>query len=224
MSTQLESKRLTPAEAARQNGRKSRGPVTPEGKAASSKNALKLGVYAAHSTLLANEDPAAFERLFAAYARRFRPADPFECSLVRQIVNTDWLISRYESMETCLLDAERAAQQAALELQHDLRSQAEITTIAADALLNRNRTLATVQRHIHNLTLTRTRLLKTLYDTRRQFPVHDPAPELDLTPEPPEAPETEAPSTERTQPRPAEPIDTPPEPSAHIQFPAEDTP
>ena len=58
------------ARIARENGAKSRGPVTPEGKAASSRNAIKTGehansksVYTPHPSVLTNEDRQGFFRL-----------------------------------------------------------------------------------------------------------------------------------------------------------------
>ncbi len=238
-----QEKKRTPAEQARLNGAKSKGPATPEGKLRSSFNALKSGAYASHTTLLANEDPVAFQLLSEAYIRRFRPADPFDHQIVRQICHNDWLISRYEAIETSLLDSEIAAQQFPLELQDAPISQVELATRSVDVLLNRSRTLAHVQRQIHNLNITRQRLLKTLNEARRQFPVQEFTPDLDIPLDPgpdPAAPVTEpthelepaTPATERTREpapgtEPAEPSRPPspaPRPSSPLEIPSSTAP
>ncbi|MGI9491863.1 MAG: hypothetical protein ACR2QF_05610 [Geminicoccaceae bacterium] len=49
------------AEASRRNGAKSKGPMTTDGKARASKNALKHGLRAASTVLLDGEEEADFE-------------------------------------------------------------------------------------------------------------------------------------------------------------------
>ena len=62
------SSRKDRAKIARENGAKSQGPITEEGKAASSQNANKSEEYAQilspHHAVLCNEDRAAYNGLF----------------------------------------------------------------------------------------------------------------------------------------------------------------
>src|SRR5690606_36941793 len=68
----------------RANAQKSTGPKTAAGKQAVRLNAVKHGLCAA-STVLKDEDAAAFDRLHADYARRFAPRDEGERAEVRQM-------------------------------------------------------------------------------------------------------------------------------------------
>ena len=60
-------------QASRANGAKSKGPVTPEGKARSSQNARKHGCLAAIVTFTP-EDEKAFNQIHHLYIERFEPA------------------------------------------------------------------------------------------------------------------------------------------------------
>ena len=62
-------------EAARINGAKSRGPITEEGKAISSRNSRKHGL-AARKFVLEDEDQAEYDALLTGYRQSFSPADP----------------------------------------------------------------------------------------------------------------------------------------------------
>ena len=66
---------LTRAEAARQNGSRSRGPTSPEGNARSAQNALKHGLTAQALAPLPGEDPKAYQELLAGLTARYRPMD-----------------------------------------------------------------------------------------------------------------------------------------------------
>ena len=72
-------------QASRQNGGKSTGPKTPEGKAISSMNALRHGL-TAKAILLTNENPEAYTKLADAYYEKFQPADDVERDLVDTMV------------------------------------------------------------------------------------------------------------------------------------------
>jgi len=91
--------------ASRANGEKSRGPVTPEGKAVSSRNALKFGLYASHH-VIPGEDPAAFEALVNEFHDTYRPANAIENALVVTLIRSTWLLTRLERLETELWDRE----------------------------------------------------------------------------------------------------------------------
>jgi hypothetical protein len=90
-------------EAARRNGAKSRGPVTPEGKARSSKNALKHGLTTPEHILLEGEDEAAFTALHESLIEENEPESPTEIQLVHRLAVTFWKQARADRLEAKLL-------------------------------------------------------------------------------------------------------------------------
>jgi hypothetical protein len=92
-------------QAARENGAKSRGPKTPEGKVHSSQNATKHG-FLAKTLLLPNEDQSDFEAIAASYIAKFQPEGPVETHLVEELIACYWRQRRAWGMETSLLDNE----------------------------------------------------------------------------------------------------------------------
>jgi hypothetical protein len=88
-------------EANRLNALKSTGPRTPEGKAASSMNALKSGIDAC-AQVIPGEDPEELAALARAYHERFRPSTPEENFLVDTLVDSEWLLRRYRRVEAQL--------------------------------------------------------------------------------------------------------------------------
>jgi hypothetical protein len=88
-------------EANRANAAKSTGPRTPEGKAASSMNALKHGADAA-SVIIPGEDPAAYDLLVADYQSDLRPRTALEQFQVDTIIRCDWQRRRLSKIENNL--------------------------------------------------------------------------------------------------------------------------
>jgi len=85
----------------RQNARKSTGPRTPKGKAASSRNSLEHGL-CAQKLLLIDEDSDAFLALLHDLFSRFRPVGAGEESLVKRIALAQWRLDRALPIETQL--------------------------------------------------------------------------------------------------------------------------
>src|ERR1022692_2523065 len=86
----------TPSQIAanRLNAQKSTGPRSAQGKAASSANSLKTGLYA-RSQVIDGEDPAELRALADSYFLRWEPATPEESFLAATLVDSDWLLRRY---------------------------------------------------------------------------------------------------------------------------------
>jgi hypothetical protein len=80
--------------ASRANGARSLGPVTPEGKARSSCNALRHGLLA-KCVVLSNESPAGFQELHDQFVNRFGPADGVEDGLLEEMVAASWRLRRF---------------------------------------------------------------------------------------------------------------------------------
>ena len=99
----------TPAqsEASRQNGARSHGPATPEGKARSALNGTRHGLRGSTFALLPDEDPAAWAALLDGYLARFRPADAAELACVERLAACDWREARLLRLETEMLFAGR---------------------------------------------------------------------------------------------------------------------
>jgi len=104
--------RTVRANTARANGAKSSGPVTPEGRARSSRNSLRHGLAALPagpppaSIVLATESRKDFQLLLDSYLAQFAPTPGVETELVHALAATRWRLRRLQTIETTLLDNE----------------------------------------------------------------------------------------------------------------------
>jgi hypothetical protein len=107
----------TKSKTARANGAKSRGPITPEGRARSSRNSVRHGLATRAAALpptsvvLPAESAADFQRLLDSYLDEFAPASPVEVELVETMAAARWRLRRLAAIETTLLgnEIERSA-------------------------------------------------------------------------------------------------------------------
>ena len=106
------------SEQARINGSKSKGPVSIEGKEASSRNALKHGFAAAINVVINIEDKPAWERHLEGYRASFKPQCYVEETMVDQLASINWRQSRLVALETALIDAQLSVQSASIRQIH----------------------------------------------------------------------------------------------------------
>ena len=133
-------------ESARANGARSRGPVTPEGRARSSKNAIKHGL-SSRAIVLSNESESEFEKLLESYLAQFNPQSEIEASLVEQLVAARWRMERVWAIETSLLDLEMTEQEDAVDQKYESIDEVARTALAFRALCDNSRTLNLLSRY-----------------------------------------------------------------------------
>jgi hypothetical protein len=75
------------------NAQLSTGPVTENGKAASSRNNLRHG-FRSQTVLLPGDDPAEYEALLAQLTEYFAPQELIETRFVREMADADWRLRR----------------------------------------------------------------------------------------------------------------------------------
>jgi len=110
-SNMTEEQKTRRAELARENGRKSRGPVTPLGKYASSMNAIATGVHVKlHKEifpecdiLYSTDDRESFVRLHQKHVKQYKPHSDCEHVLVRQMSCELFQFQRVSDVETLAL-------------------------------------------------------------------------------------------------------------------------
>lgn len=85
-------------QANRLNAEHSTGPTSEEGKAASSRNAIKHGLFC-KDLLLDGDDPAEFAALKDGLLRRLNPRDAMELRVCDQIIAAHWKLLRIRSAE-----------------------------------------------------------------------------------------------------------------------------
>jgi hypothetical protein len=90
----------TPAQSAasRANGAKSRGPVTPEGKAKSALNGLRPGPRLVRMEFLQGEDPALLEQLRPGRLRALAPEDEPEQDAIEAMVRAEYHLIRLDRL------------------------------------------------------------------------------------------------------------------------------
>ena len=204
------------AQRARQNGAKSKGPKTPDGKHQSSRSALKHGLTSKKHSVLDIEDSDEFLAHRQAAIDQFRPNSPFTLTLVEQLASINWRKERLTLIETAYFDSKINEQYGDI-TDTDPLTQAADGSDAIAALLrswlqssNNNSPIELLRRYLatltHEFNTTLNNLLKLeKRDLQRR---HDPS--FDTTPyQEPQQPLY----TKRTQnPPDPEPLNTTPRP------------
>jgi hypothetical protein len=152
---------LTKAESARINGAKSRGPKTPQGRAAVSMNALRHGL-SAKTLVLQNEDPVKFAEMLNDYFGYLQPTNPIEVDLVADIVAARWRLRRIWRFETAMIDIEMDSQAPDFEKRFEKYDEDMRGGAAFSALTDKSRGLSTSLRYDIHLGRTYRRSLQEL--------------------------------------------------------------
>src|SRR6266481_279189 len=148
-------------QAARENGAKSKGPKTPEGKQRSSQNATQHGMLA-ETLVLQNENQAEFETLRAAYFDQYQPIGPTETHLVQQIIACEWRQHRSWAFETALFDDEMARMEPKLEKEYVVIDEATRAAHSWKSLSDSSNSLRLLTRYEASLHRRYLRAIKTL--------------------------------------------------------------
>jgi hypothetical protein len=188
--------------AARANGAKSQGPVTPEGKAKSALNAITHGLTAT-AIVLTTESKEKYEALLASYLERCDPDGPIEIDLVEEIVAAKWQQRRVATMITALMDVtmDRMEKEIGDEFENIDNGARTVLAFANEA--NQSATLALLNRYAARHAREYHRALKHLREiqSERRDQNDPPAapneksqnePKPDLTPEPSTTSESES--------------------------------
>lgn len=85
----------------RANAERSTGPVTEEGKARSSKNALKTAL-TGRTVLLPTDDADRYQAHLAAYAKQHRPVGELETEIVQSLADAAWRLDRIPGLEEAM--------------------------------------------------------------------------------------------------------------------------
>ena len=109
----LRAEELTLQRAAinRANALHSTGPITHEGRAISSLNAVKTGL-TGRTVLLHSDDADVYRQHLAAYAKEYQPAGLREQELVQSLADTQWRLQRIPGLEMAIYAQGRAENQA----------------------------------------------------------------------------------------------------------------
>ncbi len=149
------SAKRTRAEINRANAKKSTGPKTVEGKAASSKNAFKHGLYS-KSACIPGENPEDLDALRQDLRAEHQPASPTEEILVDELAHHYWRINRYRYLETHMWAEQGRGQDGGLDA--DVNRVVWMIDHGMAALFHR--TLTSAERSFH-------KTLKTLQETKK---------------------------------------------------------
>jgi hypothetical protein len=127
--------------ASRENGQKSHGAVTPEGKAKSRLNAVKCGL-TGNFVFFATQDADRYRSHIQSFETQFQPVGPQESALAQSISDVWWRLSRVPGLEQAILSLESIQileknphlgspeAQAALELEARRRHEKELYNLA----------------------------------------------------------------------------------------------
>jgi hypothetical protein len=161
-------------EASRNNGRKSKGPATPEGKARSSLNAVTHALTSAKWLTPTNEDPAGYTAMHDEYQREWQPSGPTERDLVRQMSHAQYTLIRLYYIEVGLLDLEMSRMAPELATVEPPPDPPLRQTHAFESLAKSNNGLSLLNRYMARAERLYHRALHTLLALRKANPFPEP--------------------------------------------------
>ena len=118
-------------EASRHNGARSQGPLTPEGKSVTSRNAITHGLNA-RDILLRHESPQQFEQLLNSNLARFAPQDDTEMRIVEEYSVAEWRLRRAWTLIAALIDNRMDSMAADLDQTYEQLDHATRAALAHD--------------------------------------------------------------------------------------------
>src|SRR5580693_9138457 len=156
----------------RENGRRSKGPITQEGKNIAKFNATAHGLAAKELVLIKGEFQHIFDEHLKCYRTRFRPLDSVEEDLVHNLAANRWRFVRLQHIETSFMNQLRAVGQ------HEDTWQTAFTDPANALAVER------LQRYQTRLELNYQRNLRNLAFLREKFPIPEELPIEAAQPQP----------------------------------------
>ena len=168
MQTTNQDKKLSERriKASQENGKKSRGPVTPEGKARSSQNARKHGCLAAIITFTP-EDEVAFNQIRNLYVQRFEPRDQAEHDLVEQIVYCNYQMREAWAQQAALIGLQVSMDKEKIDMEWTAPSELDRRSLALVESLKESNTIALLQRYSRALANQSERAAKMLLELKK---------------------------------------------------------
>jgi hypothetical protein len=176
------------SDTARLNGSKSRGPITPEGKAKSAPNATRHGLRA-QSVIVTGESPDDFKILLDAYLDAFEPQGIVEYHAVESMAIARWRLDRIVGIETNILRLHLADRRPVIDRSfRNIGDNHRVAWVFKD-LAERGPSLALIIRYEAALNRTYHRAFKQLLElqsARKQEQPNEPKPSVP----PPQPPQT----------------------------------
>jgi hypothetical protein len=164
-----------------ENGAKSHGATTPEGKLASARNALKHGMLS-DTIVLECESQDRFLELVVSLHEEFQPQTPFEETLIENMAVARWRLMRVRGMETAGIDHEMRRQAEMRDLDEDSATRA---SLAFRTLSDDSRSLELINRYEARYDRQYYRAHRCFIETRdRRTPPSAPA--VPIPPAPPQ--------------------------------------
>jgi len=194
--------------ASRANGAKSKGPVSVEGRARSSQNALRHGLSAA-VVVLPHEDRAAFESVRDSYMESFQPANQPQHDLVETMAAARWRLNRLQEIEAKLFEKEMVLRDDDMEKELSNMSEVEKLAWVFDHMANHSKTLAMQIRYEGSLNRSYERAFKQLQQLQSQVAQASACESVEIQNEPELAPEARSPGPIQPRPGPSGPPLTP---------------
>jgi hypothetical protein len=195
MSSELKS------QTARVNGAKSHGPVTPEGRTASSRNSLRHG-FTAKSVVLPTESQEDFLALLDSYTGQFDPQGGVEMDLVQAMAAARWRLQRICNIEAALLSTELVRRAEDIDEEFENMKNVDRLAWVFEKLADHGQALSLIVRYEGALNRSYDRAFKQLHmlqSARRRAQPNEPKP----APDPAPAPEAVTPTVVNPIPQPS---------------------
>jgi hypothetical protein len=137
------------------------GPITPEGKARSARNATRHGL-TGKTVVLTTEDPAQFDELLDDYVKEYSPATRLQLDLVHELAACRWRLQRLWAIETCAFEITFARKQGIVDAEFRVCKPEMRTALAYMSMAQESDLLPILDRYETRLTRRTHQIMKEL--------------------------------------------------------------